>query len=634
VSKNRLPALMLVLLIAVVVVGGIAFRVLSDRRVANNAASSDDPSAVSGEEQVAVIVASEDWILSMTNELPALSRSVLNLHLPDVEGRSLFSETLRVRELQAGTAPARRMAVANLGVESISWAVEDEAQTAAAADLNLWKPLFDEVSWFERGKFYFVKAHFIDEEQSEIDAHMNFDGVARTYAGDLLHVQGKQLVRWKKKQEHDSDQQPWQICDWNQKSLKATRRDRTLFHEVVDEVIPPASQSRVRESEHEKLLLNLGLQQDPKEPHTYFSVHASSRHPSVSVVDIDRDGFDDLYVMARWGHNLMLRNRGDGTFEDIAGSIGLDIKDHCASAIFADFDNDGDTDLFLGRTLERSMYLMNEGGRFVDRTSSHVSIELPYLTFAVSAADYNSDGLLDVYLATYGPEQSKPDARTQQWLGEFLPKEQAEELYTFRTNHPLLKRAGPPNVLLMNTGDGKFDLSPQSDQLATWRQTTQATWSDFDGDGDQDLYLTNDYASNTMYRNDAEAGFVDITTSSQTADVGFGMGASFGDYDRDGRQDLYVCNMFSKAGRRITSQIDSLDPRFAKSARGNSLFQNHGDGKFEKVSGLEPPTLLVEKAGWAWSGQFVDIDNDGYLDIHALSGYYTAPKQIAFAADY
>ena len=186
----------------------------------------------------------------------------------------------------------------------------------------------------------------------------------------------------------------------------------------------------------------------------------------------------------------------------------------------------------------------------------------------------------------------------------------------------------------MNTGDGKFDLSPQSDQLATWRQTTQATWSDFDGDGDQDLYLTNDYASNTMYRNDGEAGFVDITTLSQTADVGFGMGASFGDYDRDGRQDLYVCNMFSKAGRRITSQIDSLDPRFAKSARGNSLFQNHGDGKFEKVSGLEPPTLLVEKAGWAWSGQFVDIDNDGYLDIHALSGYYTAPKQIAFAADY
>lgn len=633
-NKSRRPVLFLVLAIVVVVTGGVVFRVLSERRVPERQTAGGTDSAVTGEEQVAQIVASEDWILSMTNELPPLSRSVLNLQLPDVQGRALFADSVSVKELQTDGELALETAAENLGVDSLQWPVQKESQSQSTADLELWGPLFREVSWFERAKFYFVKAAFVDDEQNEIDAHMNFDGVARNHEGGLLHVQGKQLVRWKKKEQADSEKDVWQITSWKQKSLNATRRQQTLFQEVVHEVIPESVRQRVQESKHENMLLELGLQEEPEKPHAYFTVHASARHPSVSVVDFDRDGFDDLYVMARWGRNMLFRNQGDGTFEEVAASTGLDIEDHCASAIFADFDNDGDTDLFLGRTLERSLYLMNEDGRFVDRSDSHVSTKLPYLTFAISAADYNNDGLLDVYFSTYGPEQSKPNPKTQEWLSEFLPQEQAREMYGLRTNHPMLNRAGPPNVLLINRGGGKFDLSPQNDELATWRQTTQTTWSDFDGDGDQDLYLSNDYASNTMYRNDGDAGFVDITKLTETADVGFGMGVSFGDYDLDGRQDLYVCNMFSKAGQRITAQIDSLDPRFAKSARGNSLFRNHGEEKFEKVSGLESPALLVEKAGWAWSGQFVDIDNDGYLDIHALSGYYSAPKQIAFAADY
>ena len=67
-------------------------------------------------------------------------------------------------------------------------------------------------------------------------------------------------------------------------------------------------------------------------------------------------------------------------------------------------------------------------------------------------------------------------------------------------------------------------------------------------------------------------------------------------------------------------------------ARGNSLFHN-SEARFEKVSGLEESTLQVEKAGWSWSGQFVDFDNDGWLDVHALSGYYSAPSEVAVQVD-
>ena len=110
------------------------------------------------------------------------------------------------------------------------------------------------------------------------------------------------------------------------------------------------------------------------------------------------------------------------------------------------------------------------------------------------------------------------------------------------------------------------------------------------------------------------------------------MGASWGDYDNDGRPDLYVSNMYSKAGRRILAEFPEMDPRFPRMARGNSLFHNES-ARFRNVSGIEPPALLVEKAGWSWGGHFADFDNDGYLDIYALSGYFTAPREFEVPFD-
>ena len=118
------------------------------------------------------------------------------------------------------------------------------------------------------------------------------------------------------------------------------------------------------------------------------------------MVDIDQDGLDDIYVMARWGRNILLRNCGDGTFEDVAPDMGLDIDGHCSSAVFADVDNDGDCDAFIGRTMKPSLYLVNDGGVFVDR-SLQLPLPLPSLVSSVAAADCNNDGLTDVYFTTY-----------------------------------------------------------------------------------------------------------------------------------------------------------------------------------------------------------------------------------------
>ena len=168
-----------------------------------------------------------------------------------------------------------------------------------------------------------------------------------------------------------------------------------------------------------------------------------------------------------------------------------------------------------------------------------------------------------------------------------------------------------------------------------WLNTFQATWCDYDEDGDVDLYLSNDFASDCLFRNDGEHGLLDVTQNAGgDAMRGYGMGASWGDYDNDGRQDLYVSNMYSKAGKRIIGTIPKdMDPRFLQSTEGNRLFRNLDGERFELVSGEGDNQIPVTKAGWSWGGQFGDFDNDGYLDIYVASGFYTAPKSVSCNID-
>ncbi len=619
------------------------------------------------------LLESEGLILDLTPRLKELlNTSVLNLSLPDALGVELFAHHATIQDL-ADEAPHEKKNLPALQLRKFSWTISDRTTETAREDVSLWRALFQSVDYFERAGFKFVRSHFDDADRDLLHSDVAFEGLARDKTGRLVLVKADQRVSWRPsptssepatvpepasdlpKEVHnatDSNEpataEQWQIVAWTQTNFETILTEQPFFTETLDAVVPDAQvRSRLRDSIHERHILSryaaLSKHENWEGPHPYFSVVSQDQHPSISVVDIDQDGLDDIYVMARWGKNILLHNKG-GYFDDVAPQYGLDIDGHCSSAIFADFDNDGDDDLMLGRTLVPSQYFENGGDRFVDRTETLIDGDLPALVTSVSAADYNGDGLLDVYLSTYaanmqedeirgrGPPLKNPDS--QGLLSDFLPEATAVELISHvskRDYHRHLNNYGPPNLLLINRG-GRFETAPENDQVAIWRHTYQASWSDYDQDGDPDLYLANDFAVNSLMRNDGEAGFVDVGEESGTTDIGFGMGASWGDYDNDGRADLYVSNMFSKAGRRITGSLKEIDPRFAMMARGNSLFHNTNSA-FEKVSGLEAPALQVEKAGWSWSGQFVDFDNDGWLDVHALSGYYSAPPEVAVKVD-
>ena len=327
-------------------------------------------------------------------------------------------------------------------------------------------------------------------------------------------------------------------------------------------------------------------------------------HNGIAVGDYNGDGWEDLYVSQPAGlPNRLLRNNGDGTFDDVSAAAGVDVLDATSMAIFADFDNDGDQDLLLVMGTQLAL-LVNDGtGRFARKQDAGFRAGASSFTSA-AVADFDRDGLLDIYVCAY-----------DFWT--------SGATYYDATN-------GPPNFLYRNRGRGVFeDVNAKSGMNANNnRFSFAASWADYDRDGWPDLYVANDFGRNNLYRNRGDGTFEDVAAKAGVEDLGAGMSVSWGDYDGDGWLDLYVSNMWSSAGQRLTTNPGFAEvadgaarAAFQRQAKGNSLFRNKGDGTFEDVSAKAG----VEFGRWAWGSGFADYDNDGRLDLIVKNGYITGP---------
>ena len=581
--------------------------------------------------ELAQVQLDEELHLALVPRFKALGKDMLELQVPGLSGRELFADRVRVRDLDA-PQPGREVEHP-LNIVETSWSLAPEVEVARE-DLELWRPLLGGLAWIEHGKTYLIQTKHVQSGaggQAESDAGLKL--VGRAMDGRVLQVSGHLHVSWsfdESKELDRMDAEAWMISELTLSDLEVLSAAGVAFEEVLDDAIEDKdllSELRANGSIQEVVKILSGEEWQP--PYEYFQARSSEANEAVSVVDYDGDGHDDIYFLADVGRNVLLRNRGDGTFADATPGSGLEFEGLSNVALFYDYDNDGDPDCFLGRSHATSRFLRNDGGRFSDVTSEVFGGDGPSLVESASAADLDGDGLLDLYVSTYAgliisEELARPERPKDMLFDRQLSPEEA------RRYHQLLKqsenstrdRPGPPNRLYQNRAGAFVEL--KSSPLAVFRNTYQATFSDYDGDGDQDVYVANDFAPNNMFRNEGGLEFVDVTEAANAADIGFGMGATFGDYDGDGDFDLYVSNMFSKAGRRITSSITDLDPRFGLMARGNSLLELE-DGRFERVSSLDASGMQVEMSGWAWGAMFVDADLDTWPDLYSLAGMYTAP---------
>ena len=329
----------------------------------------------------------------------------------------------------------------------------------------------------------------------------------------------------------------------------------------------------------------------------------------LALGDVDGDDLEDLYLCQPGGlPNLLFKQQPDGSMTDISAAAGVDWLDNSTGALLIDLDNDGDADLTT--TTQTALLVMeNDGtGKFTLRKR----ISEAGLGYSPTAADYDSDGDLDLLVLRYSAD--------------------SREIGGFPTPHPFHSaRNGGANVLLENRGDFRLVNVTQERGLdvENYRFSFAASWEDYDNDSDLDLYLVNDFGPNQLFRNDGRH-FVDVSVQSHTQDWGFGMSATWADYDRDGHMDLYVSSMFSGAGNQIVPQTDfnptmNQDTRrkYLKMVRGNTLMRNTGDGRFADVTN----PAVEGFAGWAWGSKFADLNNDGWEDLYVANGYLSQPDR-------
>jgi hypothetical protein len=345
----------------------------------------------------------------------------------------------------------------------------------------------------------------------------------------------------------------------------------------------------------------------------------------ITAADFDNDGWPDLFV-PDGVHSRLFRNRADGSFEDVTAAAGLAGLDGVSVALFADYDNDGWKDLFVSRTFRPNQLFHSEGRgpdgivTFRDVTAGS-GLGEDCCTTVASWADYDHDGRLDLYVGRYLDPRSR------------IPT-------TFYA------RNGEPNQLYHNEGGGRFTNVTARAGVAEPGLCLGTAFGDYDDDGWPDLYVSNDFGRKTLYRNNRDGTFTDVTVKTGTLAYGAGMSASWGDYDNDGRLDLYAAQirsdflwfaeaptirrymansfrqgvwrtdmplyfeMFRQSGPDITGI-------FRQMASGNTLLRNRGDGTFEDVSWparANPP-------GWFWGSSFADFDNDGWQDIYSANGW-------------
>jgi tetratricopeptide (TPR) repeat protein len=332
----------------------------------------------------------------------------------------------------------------------------------------------------------------------------------------------------------------------------------------------------------------------------------------VACGDIDNDGFDEIYVCQPSGlPNRLYRNRGDGRFEDITEAAGVGVLDPTSSAVFADVDNNGNQDLIVVRTSGPLLFRNLGKGKFQLQPEAFRFAQPPQGSFTGTAlADYDRDGWLDIYFCLYS---------------------YYEGIDQYRYPTPYYDaRNGPPNFFLRNNRDGTFrDVTAETGLNQNNNHFSfDCGWCDYNNDGWPDLYVVNDFGRKNLYRNNGDGTFTDVAEEVGVVDVGPGMSSSWFDYDNDGNQDLYVCDMWEPAGSRVSmqpaflkGQPESVRALYRRHAMGNSLYHNQGNGNFAARGGAAG----VEKVGWSWSCGAWDFDHDGYSDLYVATGMISGP---------
>ena len=319
----------------------------------------------------------------------------------------------------------------------------------------------------------------------------------------------------------------------------------------------------------------------------------------VAFFDYDADGLLDIYFVNSTDlpgshsptlpSNRLYHNNGDGTFTDVTERAGIGDTGYGAGCAAADYDNDGDLDLYVTNFGANVLYRNNSDGTFTDVTDD-AGVGDNRWSLGCAFADYDSDGFVDLYVANYIDFDFETHINcTQKGVATYCPPE------SFK---------GSPDTLYRNNGDGTFtDVTATTGIYNADGKGMGVVFGDYDNDGDLDCYIGNDAGENFLYHNNGDGTFTNVgwmagVEADENGNVQGTMGVDFGDYDNDGRLDLIAVNYQQQP---------------------NALYHNDNGSFFTDVSFVAGMAESLPYVGWG--ADFFDVDNDGDKDLLITNGH-------------
>ena len=295
-----------------------------------------------------------------------------------------------------------------------------------------------------------------------------------------------------------------------------------------------------------------------------YSYGDSEYGGGVSFADFDNDGWDDITYASENGVDLYFFKNTNGVFNLVTFN-GISNVSKAKQVIWVDYDNDGDKDFFVTAIEGKNTFYSNDGEmNFTDISSTIGIFQTDLFTYGASFGDIDNDGDLDLFISNRSPEDH--------------------------------------NYLYRNDSGIYVDITGTSGISLEGQLSFCSIFFDYDKDGLQDIYVSNDKEENInrLYKNLGDGVFQDVSVSSNAGVDVSAMSTTLGDFNNDGWFDIYITNT-------PFSQVSSI--------QGNVLLKNNGDGTFTNVA-TETGTSF-DSVGWG--SVFLDADNDGLLDIYVSS---------------
>ncbi|MBI1310201.1 hypothetical protein GC176_02755 [bacterium] len=381
----------------------------------------------------------------------------------------------------------------------------------------------------------------------------------------------------------------------------------------------------------------------PAEQGETFKINLYDHGCGVAIGDINGDGHDDVYFLNQLGANALFQNRGDGTFRDVTQTAGVALADRVSvGATFSDYDNDGDQDLYVTSTRGGNTLFRNRGNGTFDDATAEAGVEFVGHSQTAAFFDCDNDGFLDLLVVNTANWTSEAyDGGSQYFVGKGL----------IGGLNEVVGSSIEPNILYHNNRDGTFTDVTEDSGLKGRGWASDVAVFDYDQDGAQDVFISNMFGPDQLYRNLGSGRFEDVTAT-VLGKTSFGaIGCRVFDFDSNGTLDLFVVDMHSDMWMGLDYNHTSLQTARKHQASkfpyfygpvtesnaelmmmerdlegvldfrhdgvlfGNVLYRNLGNGKFEEATaeaGLE--------TFWPWGVATGDFDNDQHEDVFIAAG--------------